>query len=756
MPTGAIGNTGAAPLTPEEEAYFAQLAAQQQAAPAPAPKDTSMYAAPVEAQYQPGGDKHFTPPDAGAAYGMGVPAADPAAQYAQSQPTDPYNSAPSGAYPSTPVPAPAPRNYAAAEPYGMSPYAVQSPRASDRYMLRSQQNYSPPPRVTIDPAPNTLYNNPLNPTPRVGTANADPARPPMGGRPTPLPTPTPSSPAVDQRVAASENPGTSLASMFGQVQDRSVEMKAAPPKPPRITKAMMEEAGRAIYQRALGYDPRLGPNQPPLLGLGGQQPPFFMGGQGDGALPQANGQSGAALNPTLMWPSTSDDNIAPEQRAAILGLSSSTRPFSPPPMDQGQRFAPDRQRDYLEDLDQRVTERDLAVSASQAGVEGNYGPDPITPPPTITDPFTERLRKIQDEQRRADIERQTARPRSGATSVSSVGLDTPPAPPTGIPNFRYDDYAFPSVGATLSKPTPALGSRAALTGTLQRAAARAAERNSGVAAQETAAPQAPQAAATSDLAAAARVGYGRAINELVASGLADETGGLNDRFFQLGTERGLIDPATGLWTDAAASSGMIDPKWVGTKPSSTDVLPRPIKGQQSGASEAGAPLDPNATIPVTPAAVAPAVAASSGGGGRSYGGGGGGYSRSYGGGGGYSRSYGGGGGYSRSYGGGGGSFGGGRGGGFDFGDGEDFADLDWESLLRDFDMDGDIDEKDERKAQSKAMRRRNRRKAAKGGNLRVAGAPDYQTTPERERILATIEESKSTGGSTAKRKKGGR
>lgn len=67
----------------------------------PPPADTSMYAAPVEAQYQPGGSGYVAPYDPGAQYGMGASGGDPAVMWAQSQPTDPYNTAPAGTYPSS-------------------------------------------------------------------------------------------------------------------------------------------------------------------------------------------------------------------------------------------------------------------------------------------------------------------------------------------------------------------------------------------------------------------------------------------------------------------------------------------------------------------------------------------------------------------------------------------------------------------------------------------------------------------------------
>jgi hypothetical protein len=135
-------------------------------APAPAPPppdgtlpmaDQSMYAAPIEAKYQQ------------------APAPPP--------PTDAYNSTPSNPstaltvqsyYPSaagTPngaptqntyqsldhmrgaVPYSPPYNFAAAEPNVMSPYAVERTRGDTMWELGTQENYTPPPRVTIDPAP---------------------------------------------------------------------------------------------------------------------------------------------------------------------------------------------------------------------------------------------------------------------------------------------------------------------------------------------------------------------------------------------------------------------------------------------------------------------------------------------------------------------------------------------------------------------------------------------------------------------------
>jgi hypothetical protein len=139
-------------------------------APAPAPPppdgtlpmaDQSMYAAPIEAKYQQ------------------APAPPP--------PTDAYNSTPSNPstaltvqsyYPSaagTPngaptqntyqsldhmrgaVPYSPPYNFAAAEPNVMSPYAVERTRGDTMWELGTQENYTPPPRVTIDPPPPPFF-----------------------------------------------------------------------------------------------------------------------------------------------------------------------------------------------------------------------------------------------------------------------------------------------------------------------------------------------------------------------------------------------------------------------------------------------------------------------------------------------------------------------------------------------------------------------------------------------------------------------
>lgn len=98
----------------------------EQLATGGAPPDTSMYAAPVEQQYQPGGANYLAPYSPGAAYGMGAPAADPAVAWAQSQPTDLYNTAPTGAYPADSIPA-------TGNPYTSSASAMYGRGAVDAY-----------------------------------------------------------------------------------------------------------------------------------------------------------------------------------------------------------------------------------------------------------------------------------------------------------------------------------------------------------------------------------------------------------------------------------------------------------------------------------------------------------------------------------------------------------------------------------------------------------------------------------------------
>jgi hypothetical protein len=106
-------------------------------APAPAPPppaqdtggalpmaDQSMYAAPIEAKYQPGGEQYRPPYDPGAAYGA---ATGPTAyESAPPPPTDAYNSAPSTPLPAPPPPVPSEVYGGAAPPAPYSPYSDPS------------------------------------------------------------------------------------------------------------------------------------------------------------------------------------------------------------------------------------------------------------------------------------------------------------------------------------------------------------------------------------------------------------------------------------------------------------------------------------------------------------------------------------------------------------------------------------------------------------------------------------------------------
>lgn len=98
--------------------------------PTSPPPDTSMYAAPVESQYQPGGDEYLPAYDPGAQYGMGASGGDPAVAWAEGQPTDPYNTAPSGTYPSDPTPAPA---MSSGSPYTSGSSALYGAGAVDSF-----------------------------------------------------------------------------------------------------------------------------------------------------------------------------------------------------------------------------------------------------------------------------------------------------------------------------------------------------------------------------------------------------------------------------------------------------------------------------------------------------------------------------------------------------------------------------------------------------------------------------------------------
>jgi hypothetical protein len=186
----------------------------------------------------------------------------------------------------------------------------------------------------------------------------------------------------------------------------------------------------------------------------------------------------------------------------------------------------------------------------------------------------------------------------------------------------------------------------------------------------------------------------------------------------------LLD-ANGAWTPEAAAAGVVPPEAVGligsgwAQPSTRD------------APASGEPFDPNATAPIELAEVLAVE------GGNAPSGGGGGYSR---------RSYGGGGGYS---GGGGGGFSPGRNFGGSFSS-DDFDDSGWEDFLKDFDNDGDTDEKDEAKARKLAVKSKRTRRGKRGGKSRVpspglGGVPSFPESEIRTNTLSAIEKSKSKG-----------
>jgi hypothetical protein len=220
-------------------------------------------------------------------------------------------------------------------------------------------------------------------------------------------------------------------------------------------------------------------------------------------------------------------------------------------------------------------------------------------------------------------------------------------------------------------------------------------------------------------------------------GEVDDGGKFTEKGWNAVVTAGLVDSVTGAWLPVAAERGVVPPAGVG------QVGPIWLQDPGQGGSAApttdpaGAPLDASATMPVELAE----VIAVEGGGGSS---GGGGYSR---GGGGYSRrSYGGGGGYSGGGGGGGGfSFGGGS-----FGSG-DFDDSGWEDFLKDFDRDGDTDEKDEVRARKMAVRSKRTRRGKRGGKstgfppMDMSNVPTFPESEIRTNTLAAIEKSKKKG-----------
>lgn len=183
---------------------------------------------------------------------------------------------------------------------------------------------------------------------------------------------------------------------------------------------------------------------------------------------------------------------------------------------------------------------------------------------------------------------------------------------------------------------------------------------------------------------------------------------------------GPILDAQGNWTQYAVDVGLIPQHAVGRNEPYWFGLGNAASQEAAPSTTPDAPItDPNAPLPVTPAEVAAVesgnAGGSSGGGGSrggrqwiDYGSSGGGY----GGGGGYSR-----GGRSRS------SY-------------DDDADS-WEDFLRDFDDDGDIDEKDEKRAQMDFAKRKKTRRGKRGGK-RTRGLPTMGTSPIRQDVLANL------------------
>jgi hypothetical protein len=138
------------PLPEEEEPIIVEQGSSAPAvatAPIPPPPDTSMYAAPIQAQYQPGGTEYIPPYDDYIAqqYGTSIASDQPLAMGTAPPPTDPYNSAPSGTYPSDPIPAPPSYNFAAAEPYGgggmIDPTTPYTPQAKQE--AAKQRRFDP-------------------------------------------------------------------------------------------------------------------------------------------------------------------------------------------------------------------------------------------------------------------------------------------------------------------------------------------------------------------------------------------------------------------------------------------------------------------------------------------------------------------------------------------------------------------------------------------------------------------------------------
>lgn len=627
----------------------------------------------------------------------------------------------------------------------ISGYYVPPPQAGPSYNELLSQPWADP------SLPGSGASAPLIPelaggrsTPNYNFAAAEPNTLPPGAGPVLGSQATYMPPARDSGAAARPNGGFGpasspitggsnlLANYYDNAASTARSMKVAP-KPRKWTKGDYEIAGRMLLGMGGGMMGRGAPNgmQGPYgPGVAGQQPQRQnTDGTGTGTIPEWGGFNlpfgitgdGAA---DLLWGSTPtvDPSLNGQSMQNEDPANPAWRPAATGPTLQDQLLS-------------------LGGQAVQ-GVGNVAG--------GIAAQNAENLEAqgilAQQEQTRADQRREAGRQAGGAPGGLSLpsfssGLSGPGGGGSGTPSLPpLPTYTPPGPGGGISsRSTPdsmgpgGAGSPSSRPGYVRPYIPGASLPGGNTSTWPDPEPFDPTPRGTGTQTPYVRPyipGASLPFNTFQQNGLVSGDGNFTEAGYrELRDTLGWISP-DGLWTPQAAAQNAIAPESVG-RPANpyemrdpASVTPAAQQPAAPPASDAGQPLDPNAVLPVTPAEVAAVEGTgstgtwndsswqprSSRGGGSNWGG---------------NTSSG-----RRSR----------RGSSSDF-FGDDGGS--WEDFLDDFDGDGDIDEKDERKAKARFMKRKKTRRGKRGGTSSGRTTVNFQTTPMREEILSTIEKSRN-------------
>lgn len=504
-----------------------------------------------------------------------------------------------------------------------------------------------------------------------------------------------------------------LADYYNGAASHARSMKVAP-KPKKWTKGDYEIAGRMLL--GMGFNGANGMTGQYGAGVAGQEPQRQnTSGTGTLSVPEWGGFNmpfgingdGVA---NLLWGST------PTVDPSLNGQSMQNEDPANP------AWRPTQTGPTLQD--QLLTLGGQAIQSATSGIAAQNAAN-LEAQGILT----------QQEQTRADQRREAGRQAGGAPGGMSLpsfssGLSGPGGAESGIPGLPpIPTYTPPgpggsggtsrSAGGTMGPGGIGSGSGGYVRPYIPGASLPPLPTSTPSTPRNTATPS-----STSDYVRPYIPGESLPFNIFQQNGLVSGDGSFTEAGYrELRDTLGWISQ-DGLWTPQAAAQNAIPPESVG-RPANpyemrdpANVTPAAEQPAAPPASDAGQPLDPNAVLPVTPAEVAAVEGTgnynasndwsprwSNNRGGSSWGG-----STSTG-----RRSR-------RSS----GSYGSDDGGS-------------WEDFRQDFDGDGDVDEKDDRKAKMMFAKRKKTRRGKRGGRTTV----NYQSTPMREEILATIEKSRN-------------